>query len=172
MTDQTTIHYGLPGELVGCGLRKDPVLWTDRPQDVSCHDCWGYREPGHSHTIKQTCRPETCTGHPKWQEIKGDPARADSAQDRADAIKESRLSALQFEVEMWKGRTEQWKQRALAADAVVEGLTSALETLFNAVPRRFVLPDLMDRIQAADAGLLKALPCQHLHHDPSHCPMR
>lgn len=71
-TDRPPIHLGLPGAIVGCGASKQTTLWTDRDQDVTCVECWGYRRPGHSHTIKQVCRPETCTGHPRWVEIRAD----------------------------------------------------------------------------------------------------
>lgn len=32
-----------------------------------------YRQPGHSHAVSVACTPETCTGHPDWRMIRGEP---------------------------------------------------------------------------------------------------
>jgi hypothetical protein len=162
-------HLGLPGVFTACGTNKAMAVWTDRDADVTCERCLQYRHPGHSHTIGSVCTPETCTGHPKWQEIRGELPHSRACglfcQGHGTACSKDcptcggkpylTATVTPPDPDSAQGRADQIQQRRVSelqaelaamtqraehAEAVVAGVQSALETLFAAVPRRMVLP--------------------------------
>lgn len=162
MTDRP-IHYAVPlysgGHELACGADAGDVSngATTAAQHVTCRDCrdcWGYREPGHSHTIKQVCTPESCTGHPDWQRIRQEQnvaeqeadhrqqsARTSRAQTDADKVRDRCVSELQRQVAELEDDRNTWRQRAETAEGILAAAQDHVQALGRLLmpPLRIVL---------------------------------
>lgn len=71
---QEEIALVVRGFTYDVGLQLVQVERTDGPPtpvDLIADYGPGYRMPGHSHSVSEACYPESCTGHPEWDKIRG-----------------------------------------------------------------------------------------------------